>query len=83
MSYFQWLPLPAGCSGRSFELQAKRRGLKVCGSERFAVGSASGESAVRVAVCAPPNEDELKKGLSIIKELFEEYQSADTPAWIV
>jgi DNA-binding transcriptional MocR family regulator len=83
MSYFQWLSLPAGCSGKSFELQAKKRGLKIYGSERFAVGNINGWSAVRVAVCAPPNENELKRGLTVIKELFEEYESADTPAWIV
>jgi DNA-binding transcriptional MocR family regulator len=83
MSYFQWLPLPAGCSGKSFELQAKKRGLKLYGSERFAVGNTNGESAVRVAVCAPQNETELKRGLFIIKELFEEYESVEAPTWIV
>jgi DNA-binding transcriptional MocR family regulator len=82
MSYFQWLPLPVGCSGKSFELQARKRGLKVYGSERFAVGNTHGESAVRVAVSAPRNIDELKRGLSIIKELFEEYESVEAPTWI-
>jgi DNA-binding transcriptional MocR family regulator len=77
------LPLPAGCSGKSFELQAKKRGLKVYGSERFAVGNTNGASAVRAAVCAPQNEDELKRGLSIIKELFEEYEFVEAPTWIV
>lgn len=71
-TFFQWLLLPAGCSGYHFEIQAKNRGVKVLCSERFAVGSTQEFSAVRVATCSPRTIDELETGLEILQKLLQE-----------
>lgn len=71
-TFFQWLPLPAGCNGYNFEVQAKNHGVKVLCSERFAVGGTQEFSAVRVATCSPQTIDELETGLKILKKLSAE-----------
>lgn len=73
--FFHWLPLPKGCSGYSFEMQAKNHGVKILCSDRFAVGNTSGVSAVRVATCSPRTMSELESGLKIIQKLIEENQT--------
>lgn len=74
-SFFQWLPLPAGCSGYNFEVQAKNHGVKVLCSDRFAVGNTTQFSAIRLATCSPRSMDELERGLQIIQTLIKENQT--------
>lgn len=72
LSFFQWIPLPKGCSGYNFELQAKKAGLLLFCSERFAVGPPKETSSVRISLCTVSNNTELEKGLQILKTLIEE-----------
>lgn len=74
-SFFQWLPLPAGCNGFNFEVQAQNRGVKLLCSDRFAVGNTSQFSAIRVATCSPQTLADLESGLQIIKKLIAENQT--------
>lgn len=71
-SFFQWLPLPKGCNGYNFEVQAKNHGTRVLCSDRFAVGSAPGPSTIRIATCSPATTDDLNKGLQIIQKLIKD-----------
>ncbi|MFR3822208.1 MULTISPECIES: aminotransferase class I/II-fold pyridoxal phosphate-dependent enzyme [Hungatella] len=73
--FFQWLPLPDGCSGYDFEVQAKVHGVKVLCSDRFAVGNTAHFSAVRLATCSPRSMEELERGLQVIRTLVENNQA--------
>lgn len=74
-SFFQWLPLPTGCNGYNFEVQAKNHGVKVLCSDRFTVGNPSQFSAIRLATCSPRSMTELEKGLQTIQSLITENQT--------
>lgn len=74
-SFFQWLPLPTGCNGYNFEVQAKNHGVKVLCSDRFAVGNTAQFSAIRIATCSPRTMAELESGLQIIQALIKENQT--------
>lgn len=74
-SFFQWLPLPIGCNGYNFEVQAKNHGVKVLCSDRFAVGNTAQFSAIRIATCSPRTMVELENGLKIIQTLIKENQA--------
>ncbi|MPM29740.1 Histidinol-phosphate aminotransferase [bioreactor metagenome] len=69
---FRWLKLSDKCSGAKFENMARNAGVEVYAAERFAVGQAEPEHAVRLAICAPETEQELEKGLIIIKDLLKD-----------
>jgi DNA-binding transcriptional MocR family regulator len=73
-NFFQWLPLPSGCNGYNFEIQARKQGVNILCSDRFAVGNTSGFSAVRVATCSPSTIVELETGLQRIFHLIGENQ---------
>jgi len=72
-SYYQWLLLPDDCSGRLFEAQAESNGIKVYGAERFCVGEVSHANAIRIATSSPQNMDELEKGLTILKKIYDSH----------
>lgn len=74
--FFQWLPLPEGCNGYNFEVQAKSRGVKVLCSDRFGVGNTARFAAIRLATCSPRTMTELENGLQIIQSLIRENQPA-------
>ena len=71
-SFFQWMPLPVGCGGANFEAQAQHRGVRVLSSDRFAVGGEAEHSFIRLALCSPPTNEELARGLRIVHDLMEE-----------
>ncbi|MNE19374.1 2-aminoadipate transaminase [compost metagenome] len=70
-SIFRWLLLPDYFTGESFELRAYQAGVQVYAADRFAVGTAQPQNAVRIAVTAPGNDGGLEQGLRIIKALLE------------
>lgn len=74
-SYYRWLPVPQGFTGDDIERMAKQRGVQVYCSERFSVGNIDNKYSIRVSICTPKDEEELRKGLSIIKELYKEIES--------
>lgn len=69
---FRWLILPDDIMAEKLELQALKEGVQVYASERFAVGKEKPISAIRIAVCATENIEELKSGLSVLKRLLKE-----------
>lgn len=70
-SQFRWLSLPLKWTGKQFEMIAKEKGVQVFGCERFLVGSAVVEPAVRLAISTPKNSDDLETGLQILKNLLK------------
>lgn len=75
---FRWLILPEYFTGKSFELCAKKFGVKVYSSERFAVGGRKLINAVRIAVTSAKSNEEFEKGIKIIKNLLENNDEIDT-----
>ena len=72
--FFHWLQLPAHLTSEELELLALQKGIHVLGSHRFAMQNENKSSYVRVSVASPDTEDDLKKGLLILKNIFEEKQ---------
>lgn len=69
-SQFRWILLDKWCSGNHFEKVTRENGVQIFCSERFAVGSNRILPAARIAICSPKDEDELIKGLSILKSII-------------
>lgn len=67
---FRWLLLPKGFTGEEFERLAYEEGVQVYAAERFAVGNAKPPSAVRLAISAPKNKEELETALKILERLL-------------
>lgn len=70
-SLSRWLVLPDGRSSAQFEKEALRRGVSVYGSEHFAVGKNPPVEGVRLAVCAPADLDELKRALTVLRDILK------------
>lgn len=69
-SYHLWLTLPEGWSSSQFAMEAQLRGVVVAPGEAFAVDVRPFSESIRISVVAPPDLDELEKGLKIIAELL-------------
>lgn len=72
--FFHWLPVPAHLTSEELELLALQKGIHVLGSHRFAMQNENKSSYVRVSIASPDTEDDLRKGLLILKNIFEEKQ---------
>lgn len=72
LSYFQWIPLPKGCNGYNFELQAKKAGLLLFCSDRFAIGPPQDRAAIRISTCSVQNNLDLETGLQRLQTLINE-----------
>jgi len=70
--YFRWLLLPEGWTGKTFEACAKNAGVQVYCAERFAVGNSPVPAAVRIAITAPKDLEELENGLYILKAILKQ-----------
>ncbi|XBX04674.1 PLP-dependent aminotransferase family protein [Enterocloster clostridioformis] len=77
LSYFQWISLPKGCNGYNFELQAKKAGLLLFCSDRFAVGPPQERSAIRISTCSVQNNTDLETGLQALQTLISENKLPD------
>jgi DNA-binding transcriptional MocR family regulator len=64
--FFIWLELPAGWTGREFELAAREMGVRLFGAEKFAVGGIAAPPAARVSLTGPETYSELSKGLDVL-----------------
>ncbi len=69
--FFYWLSLPKHLTSEETELLALRRGIHILGSHRFAMQSKQKSSYIRVSIVSPHTEDDLRKGLLILKSIFE------------
>ena len=72
--FFHWLQLPPHLTSEELELLALQKGIHVLGSHRFAMQNENKSSYVRVSIASPDTEDDLRKGLLILKNIFEEKQ---------
>lgn len=72
--FFHWLQLPNHLTSEELELLALRKGIHVLGSHRFAMQNENKSFYVRVSIASPDTEDDLRKGLLILKRIFEEKQ---------
>ncbi|WP_236615124.1 PLP-dependent aminotransferase family protein [Desulfovibrio sp. X2] len=77
--YFRWLTLPAGWSGALFEAAAREAGVNVFAAERFAVGHAPVDPAVRVALTATEGLSELGRALRTLGDLMASGESGMGP----
>ncbi len=68
--FFYWLPLPKHLTSEEMELLALQRGVHILGSHRFAMQSKQKSSYIRVSITSPDTEDDLRKGLLILKNIF-------------
>lgn len=68
--FFYWLPLPEHLTSEEIELLALQRGVHILGSHRFAMTNIQKSSYIRVSVTSPDTEDDLRKGLLILKNIF-------------
>ncbi len=69
-SYYQWLELPAQCSGKQCETELSYQGVSVFGAERFSVGNQVRSNAVRVATCSARSDEELRQGLRALRDFI-------------
>lgn len=81
-SYYQWLELPSGCSGRLCESELAHRGAGVFGAERFSIGTQARNNFIRIATCSAKSDQELCRGLELIRQFMKE-QTLDTANFIV
>lgn len=63
--FFGWLELPSGWTGRSFEVEARAKGLRLFCAEKFAVGDRS-PAAVRLSLSGPETIEDLERGMGIV-----------------
>lgn len=69
--FFYWLPLPKHLASEEVELLALQSGVHILGSHRFAMQNEQKSSYIRVSVTSPDTEDDLRKGLLVLKNIFE------------
>lgn len=68
--FFYWLPLPGHLTSEEAELLALQKGIHILGSHRFAMQNEQKSSYIRVSVTSPDTEEELRRGLLLLKEIF-------------
>ena len=71
-SLFRWVVLDRPIDTRRLEELAMAQGVEVFGAARFAVGKTKPPSAFRVSVTSPKTDEDLVKGLTILKEILKE-----------
>lgn len=81
-SYYQWLELPPGLTGRLCEAELAAKGVSVFGAERFSVGNQVRANAVRLATCSPESEGQLRQGLEVLADFIRSREKA-APVFIV
>lgn len=73
---FRYLVLPHGWDDTEIERDCLSHGVQIFGNKRFAVGSAAGESALRIALSSPESPEQLRHGLEIIRNVLIEHGSS-------
>ena len=56
-------------TSEEMELLALQKGVHILGSHRFAMQNEQKSSYIRVSVTSPDTEDDLRKGLMILKNI--------------
>lgn len=73
---FRWLYLNDEKSGEVFEQEAKKCGVQVYTAERFVVGKAKTQNAVRMAITSANSDKEFEEGIKILQKIL--YKNIDT-----
>lgn len=73
-SLFRYLSLPKSFENLDTEHLFLKSGLQVFSSKRFSTGIDSKHNAIRISISSPQNENELRKGLEIIRDVIKLYQ---------
>ena len=68
--FYVWLELPEPWTGQALEEAARDKGVGVFSAERFTVGETPPPPAVRLALTGPENREELRRGISIIRDIL-------------
>ena len=67
---FRWVVLEDGTDCDRLEALAMEQGVELFAASRFTVGKTRPPSAFRVSVTSPNTDDDLQKGLTILKEIL-------------
>lgn len=67
---FRWIVLPEGTDCRRLEELALEQGVELFAASRFAVGKTQPPAAFRVSVTSPKADEDLIKGLNVIKAIL-------------
>lgn len=70
--FFRWLLLPAHLTSEQVEVLALQRGVHILGSHRFAIQCEQKSAYIRISIVSPDSEEDLMKGLLVLKNIFEE-----------
>lgn len=70
-SFFKWLKLPDKLKSDYVEQKAKEKGVSIMSSNKFSICNIEESEYVRLAICSPKDNYELKKALNIIKDILE------------
>lgn len=65
-----WLTLPEAWGREAFTAECLRRGVSVASGELFAVSRQNIPHAVRLSVTGPRSDEELERGLSVVRDLL-------------
>ncbi|MCP4118498.1 MAG: PLP-dependent aminotransferase family protein [Desulfobacteraceae bacterium] len=68
--FFIWLTLSEPWTGATFEAKAREVGINLFSAEKFTVGGAVAPPAVRLSLCHTEALADLKKGLTLIREIL-------------
>ena len=72
--FFHWLHPPDHLTSKELEMLALQKGIHLLGSHRFAMQNKNKSSYVQVSIASPDTDENLRKGLLILKNIFEEKQ---------
>lgn len=78
-SMYRCVRIPSHYSEQEIENKALEKGVQVFGINRFAAGVGSDEKGIRLSISSPKTHHELEKGLKIIKEILDNYETDFTP----
>lgn len=78
-SFFRYLSLPNGFSDTTIERLCLESGVQIFSSKRFSIGMNNNHNAIRIAVSAPKNNNQLFKGLKLLKDTITSYEFRSNP----
>lgn len=72
-----WLALPEHWRAVDFVQYAQKKGLLLRAAESYAIGRFPAPQNIRICICAPHNQAQLTKALSLLKECLAERPACD------
>jgi len=78
-SLFRYLILPEAISDKNIELTCLEKGVQIFSSKRFSISTHPNQNAIRLSISGPKDIKELRRGLSIIKEVMRLAEAGINP----